>query len=269
MEADLAARAMLGYYGGGGDDADGEDGDGAPAIRVTRRAQRQQQPPQPSSLASLVMADLKATLPQEFRRAQAVSPPVLLASWAPLGSWPTEAQADGTRVANPGTPWAAPVPGPERVVETPAGGADGAQASTEALAAELRRQRLRRPEKRAPPGPPLTAAKPPSKRTAAQKSAGNRSQQGDVAKMPIAPAQWDYSAGPQEASSGREERRKKAAAESAAGETAKEPRKDDDETPVYGPWIGKTKVSLSQQIRCKLNFKPGSAKLLVTNPLQC
>jgi hypothetical protein len=80
--------------------------------------------------------------------------------------------------------------------------------------------------------------------------------------MPIAPAQWDYSAGPQEASSGREERRKKAAAESAAGTTAKEPHKDGDETPAYSPWIGKTKVNLAQKTRHKLQYTPGG----VTHP---
>ena len=245
MEADLAARAMLGYYGARGDKADRQDGNGGSPMRVTRRAQRRQQP-QPSSLASLVMADLKATLPQDFppeSEPHANHAPEPAARPPPASSWP-EVQTNGRAMANPGTPWATPMPGLERPVTAPASnGASGAQASTEALADELARQRRRGPGKRGGTEPSGRAAEAPSDRNGDRKRASKRSQRGDAAKMPIAPAQWEYAAGPQEASSGREERRKKAAAaESAAGATA-EQRKDGDGTPSYGPWIGKTKVS--------------------------
>ena len=80
MEADLAARAMLHVDGDrtfgdaaerrGVSGAGVDGGSGAAISRVTRRAgagARQQQPQPPSSLASLVMADLTATLPRDER----------------------------------------------------------------------------------------------------------------------------------------------------------------------------------------------------------
>ena len=158
------------------------------------------------------------------------------------------AQAE-TVTVNAGTPWAVKLPRPEPPSTVPAGSVADAQSDTGTPASEPPRRRRKRPKRPASPQPAASASGSPD-----QTASDARSQQGLSAKMSIAPAEYEYSAGPGEASSGREERRRKAAATEAeaAGEAAEE-RKDGDGTPAYGPWIGKAKVSGDGPAPCGLS----------------
>jgi len=146
-----------------------------------------------------------------------------------------------TVTVNAGTPWAVRMPKPEPRQEVSPGGAAEALPATETAASSASQRRRRKgPEQPTLPQPaPSGTSDAPQLRPDAATS-DTRSQRGEAAKMPIAAKEWEYSAGPEDVSSGREERRRKAAAEGASG-AAKE-AKEGDETPAYGPWIGKTKV---------------------------
>ena len=145
---------------------------------------------------------------------------------------------------NAGTPWAVRVPKREPRLEASTGGAAEALSATETAASpQSQRRRRKGPERPASPQPASGDAS--ASEAPAPTASDTRSQRGEAAKMPIAAKEWEYSAGPEDASSGREERRRKKAAEveaEDAGDAANE-KKQDDETPAYGPWIGKTKVS--------------------------
>jgi len=144
---------------------------------------------------------------------------------------------------NAGMPWAVRLPKPEpRPQASPAGAADAESATESAASPGSRHRRRKGPERPASPQPSPEAA--PTSGSPEGAASDERSQRGQAAKMPIAAKEWEYSAGPEDVSSGREERRKAAAAAAAegAGGAAKD-AKEGDETPAYGPWIGKTKVS--------------------------
>ena len=157
----------------------------------------------------------------------------------------TAAQAE-TVVVNAGTPWAVRLPSPEPPPQAPADDAARAQPTEQTPASGSQKRRRRRPERHASSQTSSAAGSAPGSRPDETASEDSRSQRGQSAKMNVPPAEWEYSAGPEEAGAGREERRRRAAeaaAQSEAASGAAEEREDGDETPAYGPWIGKTKAS--------------------------
>ena len=264
-------------------------GSAARISSVTRRAGARQSPPPPppqppSSLAALVMADLSATLPREERVESQSDPasarPLQTAHQARLprsescagidvcvsqqSAVPREhrclvAHPDSISVmqdemvtVNAGTPWAVRLPNPEpRSQASPGAATDVLPATATAAASRSQRGRRRGPERPASPQPPLGTSDAPQQRPDAT-AADARSQRGQAAKMPVAAKEWEYSAGPEDVSSGREERRKTAAVEAAAGAgDAANEADDGDATPAYGPWIGKTKVTAVRWNTCR------------------